>query len=111
MKKGDIVLLPFPFTDLSGSKTRPALVLCSDDYDTTVAFITSKLIKQDLHDVEIAPSFINGLKVDSIIKLKKIATLDKKLMLGKLGELEQLDLASVDQSLVAVFDIKVNFNR
>jgi mRNA interferase MazF len=42
MRKGDIVLVPFPFTDLSGSKIRPALVLVGQELDVTVAFITSK---------------------------------------------------------------------
>ena len=42
MLTGDIVLVPFPFTDLSGSKFRPALILAKDDVDMIVAFITSQ---------------------------------------------------------------------
>lgn len=39
MNKGDIVLIPFPFSDLSGAKNRPAVILIETDEDITVAFI------------------------------------------------------------------------
>lgn len=32
MKKGDIIPIPFPFTDLSGSKNRPAIILATSEY-------------------------------------------------------------------------------
>ena len=41
MPKGDIILITFPFTDLSGSKLRPAIILASTTLDFTVCFITT----------------------------------------------------------------------
>jgi len=41
--KGDIVLITFPFTDLSGSKLRPTVVLAKTELDITVCFITTQL--------------------------------------------------------------------
>ncbi|WP_240676228.1 hypothetical protein [Botryobacter ruber] len=43
MKKEDFVLIPFPFTNLTGTKNRPALVLFGSDEDITVSFITTQL--------------------------------------------------------------------
>ncbi len=44
--KGKIILVPFPFTDLSASKLRPALILHEGDRDVVVAFISSKIPPQ-----------------------------------------------------------------
>jgi mRNA interferase MazF len=48
MKKGDIILIPFPFTNLSGRKLRPALVLAVSPADIIVAFITSQTAWKNL---------------------------------------------------------------
>ncbi|HCC83509.1 TPA: hypothetical protein DEP96_01515 [Candidatus Uhrbacteria bacterium] len=91
MSKGDIVLIPFPFSDLSGHKVRPGLVLYEQKggEDFIVVFISSvKQAKLGNFDVRIKASQTNGLKADSFIRTDKIATLQKKIVLGELGKLE-----------------------
>jgi len=90
--KGKIVLVPFPFTDLTAAKLRPALVIYEGEEDVVVAFISSK-VPSELSEVDVLvtkkdTSFRkSGLKVDSLIKLDKIATVLKDLVVGELGEL------------------------
>ena len=66
MNKGDIVLITFPFTDLSGSKLRPAVILIETPLDITVCFITSQTSWQENTDVLLNPSFINGILANII---------------------------------------------
>lgn len=102
MSKGTLVLIPFPFTDLSGQKIRPALVLYSQKggEDCIVAFISSVLERKlGAFDIRVTTSPQNGLKVPSIIKVGKIATLQKKSIIGELGTLESTHLTEVDKKL------------
>ena len=89
-KRGDIVLTPFPFSDLSGQKIRPAVILSKFNKgdDVTVVFITSKHKSTKEFVIPLAPTVLNGIKVPSMIVCDKIATLDKKIILGSIGVLE-----------------------
>ena len=105
MTKGKIILVPFPFTDLSGHKVRPAVVLSalerSDDF--IACFISSKPDRKiNKTDIQIAPTPENGLKVGSIIKVAKIATLEKKIALGEIGSLDQRTIKILNSKLKTV---------
>lgn len=105
MKKGYLILLPFPFTDLKGKKLRPALILFSNEVDVTVSFITSELKWKENYDLEIKANKTNNLKVDSLIRLTKIATIDKELVIGKLGELSLKQMNEINERLKLIFKI------
>lgn len=92
MKKGNIVLIPFPFTDLSGNKNRLALVLINGVSDVTVSFLTTNLSFQLNSDIQLQSNKTNRLKKTSLIRLSKIATIDKELVLGKLGSISLLKM-------------------
>jgi len=88
--KGKIILINFPFTDLTSKKVRPALVLYEGEKDVMVVFISSKITKARPNDVLIKEQNSEfeqtGLKVESLIKIDKIATLSKRLIIGEIGE-------------------------
>ena len=105
MKKGDIVLLSFPFTDLKGKKIRPALVLVVSDLDVIVAFITTQFKWQNLYDVLLEPNDLNGLKKTSLVRVSKITTIDKDLILGKLGELNAFEIQKINLNLLKILNL------
>jgi len=105
MKKGDVVLLSFPFTNLKGKKNRPALVLVVSELDIIVAFITTQFKWQDSYDVLLEPDNLNGLKKTSLVRLSKITTIDKDLVLGKLGELNPNYINTININLIKILNL------
>jgi mRNA interferase MazF len=110
-KFGTIVLVPFPFTDLTSTKVRPALILSKTDVeakDLTLAFITSRTHEQAKAGrflLEATEKYFKktGLKVDSVLRFDKLATLNKKLILGELGELDTETLKKAKPIFQEVF--------
>jgi mRNA interferase MazF len=85
---GSIVLTRFPFTDLTGDKRRPALVVSRDNArrdDLVVCFITS-VPRRGPDMAPLSPSPGTGLKVESVVRFDKLATLDRSVIAGKLGD-------------------------
>ena len=105
MKKGDIILIPFPFTDLTGNKNRPALVLVSGELDVTIAFISTQLKWKESSDILLEPTEKNGLKKNSVVRLSKLATVDNELVLGILGSLDYAELTLVNTGLKNIFEL------
>jgi len=106
--KGKIVLVPFPFTDLTAAKLRPALVIYEGEKDVIVAFISSK-IAPELSETDVLittenPDFKKtGLKVESVIKIDKVATVLKDLIVGELGEVDNGLRETVNRNLKEIF--------
>lgn len=108
---GKIVAVPFPFTDLTGAKVRPALVIYEGYDDVIVAFISSKIpvvhyIEDVLLTKQMSTFRLTGLKRDSVIKLNKLATLDKSLVDGEFGEIDHDLLMDVQKILMDMFGPK-----
>jgi mRNA interferase MazF len=96
MKTGDIVLVPYPFAELTNVKVRPALVITTtkDKYqDILVSAITS-VVRGKTGDFEILlqPNKTNNLRAISIIKVDRIVTLKKEDVITTLGKLSLTQL-------------------
>ena len=102
--KGDVVVIPFPFTDLSGDKKRPAFVVADlPGDDIIVCQITSKsksdpfALPLDKHD------FISGsLPVDSFIRPNKLFTADKNIVLSVSGRVCETKNHAVINAVIAI---------
>ena len=105
MAKGDIVLITFPFTSLSGSKLRPAIVLTETNLDITICFITSQINWQELTDIVLFPNDQNGIKKQSLVRTSKIATIDKTLAKGLIGRLSTSEITELNIKLKMLFEL------
>jgi mRNA interferase MazF len=96
MKTGDVVLIPFPFSELSNVKLRPAVVICqtSDVYKDLVLAAVTSVLHNPLHSNELLlkPDDENGLRVESILRCDRIMTLKKDTMHIRIGCLGENDL-------------------
>ncbi len=104
----DLVVVPFPFTDSSQTKRRPALVLSQNRFGTLIdhsvlAMITSQKNEPWPLDVVIQNKKQSGLSAPSVVRMK-LFTLDHRFILKKIGNLSQADQERVKQSLSTIFD-------
>src|SRR5262249_11870520 len=108
MNKWDVVVLSYPFTDLSATKVRPALVISPDSYNRTsqdAVFIlittnTSRRGPFDLLVETLHPEFtVAGLRFDSAVRIDKIFTLSKKLVVRTIGRFGPELVRRVDKQL------------
>ena len=85
---GDVVLIKFPFTSGKTYKKRPALIINDfEDGDIIVCRITSQLYKSK-NDIYIDEWEKSGLKLPSVIRVHKIATLEKDMIGVIMGQLD-----------------------
>ena len=119
MKRGDIVLIKFPFTDLSTIKVRPALVISSNKYnnsgeDAIFLCISSNTGKKHSTDLLIESSDKNfpftGLRKSSLFCTDKLVILKKSLAVRKLGEATLNILSEINNILIDILGIKVGEN-
>lgn len=112
--RGKIVLVPFPFEDFSTRKVRPALCLSEPIgkfEHVIVAFISSKISDQlEESEFEIKPEEEEwqqtGLIVPSVLKLHKMISLPKTLILRELGYFPKSKLEDLEKRIKMIFKIR-----
>ncbi|WPU99732.1 type II toxin-antitoxin system PemK/MazF family toxin [Mucilaginibacter sp. cycad4] len=100
--KGDIVVIPFPFSDLSGSKKRPALVLAHLQGDDIILCQITSQQSKDMYAIAIDQTdFASGsLPVASNIRPSRIFTADKKIIIRTVGTLKRTSFTKVSSALI-----------
>lgn len=111
MRRGDVVIINFPFSDRSGSKRRPELVVQADAlnarlHDTVLATITTNRQPSQtkvLIDVTTDPQ--SGLHFPCAVKCENLATVEQSLVLGTIGMLSSATMRKVDKCLRRVLGV------
>ncbi len=110
-KQGDVILVPFPFTDLTTVKQRPALILSANWFnasrnDCVVAAITSQIppdLQPDEYRLSASDLRAGGLPKPSLVRLGKLFTMSKSLFRKHLGTLPEATMVIVLKQMERVF--------
>ena len=111
---GKVVLVPFPFDDLSSTKVRPAVCLTGPigpHRHVVLAFISSQpsvdLLETDLPLDATQDDFLStGLRVNSVLRLHRLMTASTSLFQRELGELSPRMQSEVKIRLSKLFDLR-----
>lgn len=114
MKRGDVILIRIPFSDLTSSKVRPALVVSPEDQsenDFVVALITTNIhrsLRPSDHPIRTTDKdFVaTGLRFDSVFRMAKLFNLDKALAERRLGKALPALMKKLDKKLKAALGIQ-----
>jgi mRNA interferase MazF len=115
VRRGDVVLVDYPFTAGGGAKVRPVLVIQNDRdnarlTNTIVAQITSLTKRalertQVLVEINAADGQQAGLRQDSVVNCVNLLTLDKAKLLRLLGQLPPALMQRVSESLKTALEL------
>jgi mRNA interferase MazF len=102
--KGDVIVVPFPFSDLSASKRRPALVVATlTGDDVILCQSTSKTILDDYAMPLANGDFQNGgLNQESNIRPNRIFTADSNIALYRIGAIKSPKLSQVSEKIIEI---------
>jgi len=96
MKTGNIILVPFPFSEITNIKVRPAVVISTtkDKYEDVIVSAISSVIPDSIsaNEIIIESNSINNLRVKSVLKVDRIVTIKKESVIAMIGSLSENEL-------------------
>lgn len=106
---GDVVVVPFPFSDLPVAKPRPALVLSPMERNerggtTVLAMITTAAAGERADDIPLNDLLAAGLRTPSVVRMK-LFTLDNRMISRRVGGLSDADRRAVRAGVQATIAI------
>ena len=103
--KGQVVVLPFPFSDLSAAKRRPALVVASLPGDDVILCQITSVSRSDSYTVQIdeADFVIGSLDRTSFVRTNRLFTADTAIITRLAGQLSQRKINEVMDRLIRMF--------
>lgn len=94
IEQRDLLLVPFPFSDQSGRKVRPVIVISNNEFnkssdDVIVIGVTSNILK-DKYTINLTNKNLDEGKLftDGVIKVENLLRLDKELIVKKIGKVK-----------------------
>ena len=114
VSRGDIVLVDYPFSDRTGSKVRPALVVQADVLNRRITDTILAAISRSTHRASATQLFIDistpegrqtGLRQNSMIQCENLLTYDQRLVITKIGQLSTPLMQQVNGCLRAALGL------
>ena len=102
--KGDVVIVPFPFSDLSQTKRRPALVIAHLDGDDLILCQITSQPNKDKQAVTITDDDFESGGLNQIINARpnRLFTMDSKIVLYRAGILQKRTLNKIIEKLIEI---------
>ncbi|MBI4710280.1 MAG: type II toxin-antitoxin system PemK/MazF family toxin [Nitrospirae bacterium] len=111
LRQRDIVLIPIPFTDLTSQKKRPAVIISSDNYNDSNEDIVVVALTSNVEPRKFSVALTNdeleegALKVASMIRVDKIYTLNKSIVIKTFGRVKPDILTKIKNSLSTLTEV------
>lgn len=110
IEQKDLLLVPFPFSDQSGRKVRPVIVISNNEFnkysnDVIVIGVTSNILK-DKYTINLTNNNLDEGKLftNCIIKVENLLKLDKELIIKKIGKINKETLKNIIDKLSTIIN-------